>query len=512
MSFVHLHTKSWYSFRRGGSSPDALVQQALENGQRAIAITDFMSTAGVIPFQVAARAKGLHSVIGAEVVVDGYPLVMLAASNAGFRQMNQIISKGLEETGITLEEVSQDSSEVFLLTGGRSGLLWELLVTGKPHSALEWVKRLSNVFGKRLFVEVSSHLCTGDARMVSRLLSLAKTARVHAMVSNDVAYAIPEDAVRLDALTLSRHRLQVQDDHNERPSDREAWLKPQHLLEQMIRVPSLYANTVAISQECQVDLLPERVLIPRANLPSNTTADLELEGLARAGIKRRYPLEQHKTALKLMSHELEVIFELGLAEYFLVVHEVIEAARALKIRTAGRGSAASSIVVYALGIAHADPLKFRLRFERFLNTGRFVNKREAPDIDVDVQSERRQELIEWVTQRFAGQTAMAANINTYGLRGATRDAARLLGWTHDQAGELTRVLPYSGRPRHIRRYTNELERVAGTSGAADPCGAFGRLPKRFRTAFWGDVVGSRLDFESQRSQTKCQWNTSNVLG
>ncbi len=349
MTFVHLHTKSWYSFRRGGSSPDALVQQALENGQTAIALTDYMSTAGVIPFQVAARAKGLHSVIGAEVVVDGYSLVMLAASNAGFRQINQIISKGLEETGISLEEVSQDSSDVFVLTGGRSGLLWELLASGKPHSALEWVKRLYGVFGKRLFIEVSSHLCEGDARMVSRLLSLAKTARVHAVVSNDVAYAVPEDAVRLDALTLSRHRLQVQDDHTERPSNREAWLKSQSLLETIVGIPSLFTNTVAITNECHVDLLPERVLIPRARLPQDTTAELELEGLARAGIKRRYPLEQRKAALKLMSHELEVIEELGLAEYFLVVHEVIQAAKAMKIRTAGRGSAASSIVVYALG-------------------------------------------------------------------------------------------------------------------------------------------------------------------
>ncbi len=463
MSFVHLHTKSWYSFRRGASSPDALVQQALENGQTAVALTDYMSTAGVIPFQVAARAKGLKSIIGAEVVIDGYPLVMLAANQAGFRQINQIISKGLEETGITLQEVSQDSSDVFVLTGGRSGLFWELLVSAKPHSALEWVKQLSGVFGQRLFVEVSSHLFEGDARMVGKLLSLAKTVRVQAVLTNDVAYAVPKDAVRLDALTLSRYRLQVQDDHTERPSNREAWLKPQSLLEQIVSIQSLYTNTLAIANECQVDLLPERVLIPQARLPENTTADLELEGLARAGIKRRYKPEQHKTALKLMSHELEVIEELGLAEYFLVVHEVVEAARAMKIRTAGRGSAASSIVVYALGIAHADPLKFRLRFERFLNTGRFVNKREAPDIDVDVQSERRQELIDWVTQRFAGKTAMAANINTYGLRGAVRDAARLLGWTHDQASELTRVLPYQGRPRNIRRYSGELERVAGQS-------------------------------------------------
>jgi error-prone DNA polymerase len=465
MSFVHLHTKSWYSFRRGGSSPDALVQQALLNGQTAVGLTDYMSTAGVIPFQVAARAKGLKSIVGAEVLIEGYPLVMLAASQTGFRQINQMISRGFElgDAGVMLEEIREDSSDVFVLTGGCSGRLWELLATTKPHSALEWVKRLLGVFGQRLFVEVSSHLCEGDARMVGKLLGLARTARVHAVMTNDVGYAVPEDAVRLDALILSRHRLQVQDDHTERPSNREAWLKPQQLLEQIVGIPSLFANTVAIANECFVDLLPERIEIPRARLPENTTADLELEGLARAGIKRRYPLEQHKTALKLMSHELEVIEELGLAEYFLVVHEVIEAARAMRIRTAGRGSAASSIVVYALGIAHADPLKFRLRFERFLNTGRFVNKREAPDIDVDVQSERRQELIEWVTQRFKGQTAMAANINTYGLRNATRDAARLLGWTHDQAGELTRVLPYSGRPRHIRRHTSELEKVAGTS-------------------------------------------------
>jgi error-prone DNA polymerase len=463
--FAHLHARSWYSVRRGASSPDALVRQALENGDEAVAVTDFMSVAGCVPLQSAARAAGLHAVIGAEINLEGHPLVLLAANQAGFATINRLISRGFEhpDETVTLEDLRADSSDVFVLTGGREGRLRSLLESGQPSSALEWVKTLSSIAPKRVFVEVSSHRLEGEARMISRLLGLAKTARLPAVVTNDVRYATLEDAARYDALILSRHRLTVHDDHPERLWSREAWLKPRRDLERLVPGAQPYRTALEIARDCRVDLLPGRVQSPRATLPDGVDALTELEALARSGIKRRYPRPRWREALTLMEHELEVIREVGVAEFLLVVHEVVSAARDLGIRTAGRGSAASSVVVYALGIAHADPLRFRLRFERFLNPGRFSNGKEAPDIDLDVQSERRDELVAWVTERFAGRTAMAANFNIYGVRGATRDAARLLGWTHDDAGLMTKVLPYSGRPRHIRQYNADLERVVGAS-------------------------------------------------
>ncbi len=438
------------------------MRQALENQQTALALTDYMSTAGVIPMQVAARAAGLDCIVGAEVLVEGYPLVLLATNQAGFKRINQWISTGFaaEQAGLDLAALREDAGDVFALTGGRYGRLWKLLHSRQPHSALEWVKSLKGIFAERLFIEVSSHRCEGDARMVKRMLELAKTAQVHALLSNDVGYAVPDDSVCLDLLTLSRLRLGIDDDYDERPRNREAWLKPQAMLEQVVRNKGLLETTVAIANQCVVNLLPEQVLIPHLAISAPT---IELEERVRQGIKRRYPVAKRKTAVEVMSRELEVIESLGLSEYFLLVHEVIKAAQRLRIRTAGRGSAASSIVVYALGIAHADPLQFRLRFERFLNSTRFLAKKEAPDIDIDVQSSRRQELIDWLTNDFVGRSAMAANINTYGLRAATRDVARVLGWTHDQASEITRVLPYSGRPRQIRRYTEALEQVTGKS-------------------------------------------------
>lgn len=463
--FAHLHARSWYSFRRGGSSPDALVAQAVLNGDQAVAVTDYMSVAGCIPLQAAARTAGLRVVIGAEVNLEGFPLVLLAASNGGYATINRLISRAFEtpDESLCLDDLRDDHNDIFILTGGREGKLRALLEAGQPHTALGWLKSLSELAPKRVLVEISSHGREGEARMISKLLSLSRTARLPAVVTNDVRYATPHDAVRYDALILSRQRLTVHDDHVERLWSRDAWLKPRAEIEKLIHGKQLYANALELARECQVNLIPGQVEVPRANLAEGMNPNTELEALTRAGIKRRYAPDKRIQALELMEHELGIIKELGLAEYFLVVHEVVEAALALKIRTAGRGSAASSIVVYALGIAHADPLQFRLRFERFLNPGRFANGREAPDIDLDVQSERRQELIEWVTQRFVGRTAMSANYNCYAIRGATRDVARLLGWSHDTAGDLTGVLPYSARPRKIRHHREALEVVVGTS-------------------------------------------------
>jgi error-prone DNA polymerase len=464
-NFAHLHARSWYSFRRGFSSPDQLVQQAVANGDEAVAITDYMSTAGAIPLAVASRQAGIRAIIGAEVLIGGYGLVLLCASNAGYATLNRLLTRAFEQEGesIALNDLRDDHHDLFVLTGGRQGQLRTLLARGEPRSALEFVKTLASIAPGRVFVELSTHQLEGEARMLSKLVSLAKTASVPLVATNDARYAVRDHAPIYDALMLSKHRLNVHDDHADRLWSREAWLKGRTELEGLIRSPTAFANASRIARECHVDLLPERINVPRATIPPNTTADLELEALCREGIKRRYPPQQRRQAVAVLEQELEVIRTLELADYFLIVAEVIAEARARRIRTSGRGSAAASIVVYSLGIAHADPLKFRMRFERFLHIGRFLGNKEAPDIDIDVQSDRRQELIDWFAQRFKGQTAMACNINTYGLRGAVRDVARLLGWSHDEATRMTKVLPYHSRPRAIPNHGAALEGVVGPS-------------------------------------------------
>ncbi len=316
--FAHLHARSWYSFRLGASSPDALVAQALENGDEAVAVTDYMSVAGCIPLQAAARAAGIRAVIGAEVNLEGFPLVMLAASNAGYATINRLISRGFEqpEECISLDDLRDDHSDVFILTGGREGKLRSLLEAGQPHTALEWVKALADLAPKRVFIEVSSHGREGESRMISKLLSLSRTARLPAVVTNDVRYATPFDAARYDALILSRQRLTVHDDHPERIWSRDAWLKPRVELEKLIHGEKLYANALEIARACQVELIPGKIEAPRANLALGVDANTELEALTRAGIKHRYAPHKRPQALGLMERELGIIKELGLARVF----------------------------------------------------------------------------------------------------------------------------------------------------------------------------------------------------
>ena len=172
--------------------------------------------------------------------------------------------------------------------------------------------------------------------MVSSLLGLARTAGVRPVATNDVRYAVPEDAVVYDVLVLSRNRLTVHDDHPERLWSREAWLKPRYELEPLIRSSQAFTNTLEIARECRLELLPGRVQSPRANLTPGEDANSVLEGLVREGVKRRYPVStnpasrdltsKRREALNLMAHELEVIAEIHLAEFFLVVHEIVTAA------------------------------------------------------------------------------------------------------------------------------------------------------------------------------------------
>jgi error-prone DNA polymerase len=463
--FVHLHARSWFSFQRGASSPDALVQAASANSQSALALTDFMTVAGCVRFQQAARAGGIKPIIGAEVMLESHPIVLLCASNTGYATLCRLLSRADErrsakvDSFVSFADLEEDHTDLFLLTGGRDSFLRSKLESQENNSALEWLKRLNGIMPKRVFVEISSHRRPGDTRMVGRLINLARIAGVPMIASNDVRYATRADLPVYDLLTCVRLGITVHDDHLERPINDEAYLKSESELRELIFEPSAFANTLEIARECSVDLLREAITPPSAIVPVGETGDSYLERLCRVGLKRRYETALIKPALAQLERELQVIGDLGLSEFFLTVAEVVQFAKSQGIRCSGRGSAASSIVSYLLEISHADPLKHRLVFERFLHYGR----QGTPDIDVDFASSRRQEVIEWITERFAGHTAMTANINTFGLRGAVRDSAKALGWSLEVVNEMTKVLSHYGPPADVSYSRDALESVVGPS-------------------------------------------------
>lgn len=491
LMFVHLHTRSWFSFLAGGSSPVDLVQRAASLGQPALALTDRNGVYGMVRFQKACRDAGLHAVVGAEVLVDDAPLVLLARDAGGYRDLCQLLTRAhLGAAGIQvlddglipadtadplptdqrhvpvlqLDELATLSARLLCLTGGRSSRLWQLTASRQRDPATHWLGTLHDLFGDALYVELTHGLLPGDTRVVTWLQQLADDHSVPSVVTNDVRFATPDQWRRYDLLTCMGLNHPVAEPHPERPRNAEAYLKSEAQLRRLLPVSdAAFERTVEVAERCRVDLVPEYITPPGARIPAGTTARQLLIDLCGVGMQSLYPPEGQPAARAQLDKELYVICDLELEEFFLVVREVVDFAKERGIRCAGRGSAANSIVAYLLGITAVDPIRHNLLFERFLHGGR----KGTPDIDVDFDSDRRDEVIAWMEQRFGiEQTAMTATLITYQLRSALRDVAKALGWPLVTIDKLSQSVP-SGSTRDVYEHREPITKVLGESPLLD---------------------------------------------
>ena len=462
-SFPHLHTRSWFSFQSGGSAPEDLVAEAVRRGMTSLALTDVHGVYGAVRFQRACRLAGIRPIIGAEVPVEGETLVLVAANRDGYANLCQLLTaahlKDRHQPDTSLEELARFSNDLFCLTGTREGRLWRLVDARHETAAADWLRRLEELFGDRLSIEVTHHLLPGDTRRIHRLARLSETTGIPLLATGDVRYAVPEDYRRYDLLTCVREGITVFDPHPARPKNAEAFLKSERALRRLIPYPAAFDRAIDIGAACHVDLLPEYLTPPAARIPKNTTSEKHIRALCQKAILERYPRAKRPDAAVQLHKELDVICRLELQEFFLVVHEIVEEARRRGIRCAGRGSAANSIVAYLLGITAVDPLAHNLLFERFLHSGR----KGTPDIDVDFDSERRDEVIAWMEERFGlEQTAMTATLITYRLRSALRDVAKALGWPLEEVNRLSKSVP-PGNARDAEFFRPHLRNVLGDS-------------------------------------------------
>lgn len=466
-SFCHLHTRSWFSFLSAGSSPTALAERALSLGQTSLALTDVNGVYGVIRFQKACRTRGIHPVVGAEVWMEGSPLVLLCRSHRGYANLCRLLTdahlRDRNAPDCRLKELAGCAEGLFCLTGGRQGKLWQLVENRRGQEAQDWVQSLRDTFGDALYVELSHGLLRGDSSQVDRLARLARHCGLPTVATNDVRYAVPEDYRRFDLLTCIRLGIPVSEPHAQRPKNAEAYLKSEAQLRRLVPFPEAFRNAGAIARACRVDLVPEYITPPSAHLPERETASAYLGRLCEEGLAERYPEDRRSKARSQLARELRVISRLDLEEFFLVVREVVSEAHARGIRCAGRGSAANSIVAYLLGITAVDPLEHHLLFERFLHGGR----KGTPDIDVDFDSDRRDEIIAWMEERFGiQQTAMTATLVTYKLRLALRDVAKALGWHPSIADKVTETVA-SDEACQVEKYRRQITGVLGPSPLTD---------------------------------------------
>ena len=464
--YAELHCLSNFSFLRGASHPAELVARAHELGYRALALTDECSMAGVVRACEAARAlpagSSLRLIVGAEFrCSDGLHLVLLAPEQRAYAQICRLITRARRRAAKGCYELApadlDDGLDACLA-------LW-LPSTGNAPTdtqaqaqTLAQGRSMRERFAERAWLAVELHRSGGDHARLARCLELAAQCALPATAAGDVHMHRRSRRRLQDLLTAIRHGCTLAMAGTRLFPNGERHLRPLAALARLYP-PELLAASVAIAERCQFDLGQLHYEYPAELVPAGSSAGEHLRALSMAGARTRWPDSVPPAVAALLEKELQLIADLRYEHFFLTVHDVVAFARARGILCQGRGSAANSAVCYALGITEVDPARMTLLFERFISRER----REAPDIDVDFEHERREEVIQYIYTKYGRErTALAATVITYRSRSARRDVERALGALPETASARERaahvelaaqlVGELRGFPRHLSQH------------------------------------------------------------
>lgn len=448
--YAELHTHSAFSFLDGADTPEELVEEAARLGLKAIALTDHNGLYGVVRFAEAARELGVNTVFGAELTLGGGArtdapdppgrhLLVLARGPEGYRRLSRQIAAAQLAGGVkgrprfdldTLADAAGGHWQI--LTGCRKGHVRHALATGGPDAAAGALADLVDRFGAgRVSIELTRHGDPLDDERNAVLAALALRFGVSLVATTGAHFAAPGRGRLAMAMGALRARQSL--------DAAAGWLAPlggAHLRSgaEMARLfaahPAAVPAAAELGEQCAFPLALIAPRLPPFDVPAGHTEDSWLRELTRAGARQRYgPPERAEKAYTQIDRELAVIAQLGFPGYFLVVHDIVAFCRRSAILCQGRGSAANSAVCYALGITAVDPVAGELLFERFLSPARDG----PPDIDIDIESDRRESVIQYVYDRYGrDHAAQVANVITYRGRSAVRDAARALGFSPGQ--------------------------------------------------------------------------------
>jgi error-prone DNA polymerase len=441
MCYAELHCHSGFSLLDGASNPEDLLRRAAVTGVPAVALTDHDDLGGAVRWAEAGAEHGVAAIIGVELTVGGdgaSHLTLLATSEAGYRNLSRLVT--LARSGdrgapaAAWDDVERHAEGLFCLTGCPHGDVPRLLASGDEAGARARLGWLSDVFRGNVAVECWDHSLASERALVPDLIALAGALDLPWLVTNDVHYATPKGRLVHDVLTCLRHGTTLDEAGTLLRPNGEWYLKrPERIAHRWRHYPEGLAATLAVAERCAFRMGQLTPALPAFPTPPGVSADDYLASLVSRGARERYGerlTERHRQQLR---HELDVIRRLGLAGYFLIVWDIVREANRLGVLAQGRGSAANSAVCYCLGITAVDPIGMELLFERFLSEDR----REAPDIDVDFAHRDREQVIQYVYRRYGrDHAAMVCEAITFRGRSAVRDAARVLGFSVQQAERL----------------------------------------------------------------------------
>ena len=460
MAFTHLHVHTEYSLLDGSSKIKELAARAKALGMDSMAITDHGVMYGVIDFYKAAKEVGIKPILGCEVYVSPgsrfdretvsgedryYHLVLLAENLTGYQNLIKIVSKGFVDgfyyrPRVDYEILKEYHEGIICLSACLAGEVQRYLERGLYQQGKEAALKYQEIFGKgNFFLELQDHGIMAQKTVNQALLRLSKELDMELVATNDIHYTFAEDAAAHDILLCIQTNKKVTDENRMRYEGGQYYCKSEEEMRELFPyAKEALDNTYKIAQRCNVEIEFGVTKLPKFEVPQGYDSWGYLNKLCDDGMKKRYP-EDDGTLRKRLEYELGVIHTMGYVDYFLIVWDFIHFAKSNGIMVGpGRGSAAGSIVSYCLEITDIDPIRYNLLFERFLNPERV----SMPDIDIDFCFERRQEVIDYVVEKYGkDQVVQIVTFGTLAARGVVRDVGRVLDMPYNQCDAIAKMIP-----------------------------------------------------------------------
>jgi error-prone DNA polymerase len=468
MSFVHLDVRSFFSLKEGAFAPEQLAEQAAGLGMPAVAMTDRDGLYGAARFVSACQRNGVKPILGASLTVrapappprDAH-VVLVAEDETGYANLCRLLTDAqlLGERGdpwVAVEQICAHAAGMTVLLGPRSHP-GRLAVAGRADAAARLAAPFREAFGAdRCVVAVEHRLEVGSAAEIRKMLRFAEKLDAVAVATNPVRYLVPDDAFLADALECMRAIVPVASSNVSR-TNAEGWLKPPAEMRALFAErPDLCDATLEVAERCMFDLGLKQVHFPDFPIPGGRSADAVLAERCWRGVHDR-GMKKDERLRDRLHHELSMIRQMGYAAYFLTVAEIVADVKAMGIMAACRGSAAGSLVCYLTGISDVDALRHDLAFERFLNPMRD----ELPDVDIDVESARREDVYDMILSRHGQErAACVAMIDTFRARAAIREVGKALGLPEVEVGMVAKAFPHISA-RNIRDGLERLPELRG---------------------------------------------------
>ncbi|MBN2795313.1 MAG: DNA polymerase III subunit alpha [Clostridia bacterium] len=458
MKFTHLHLHTEYSLLDGFARIKSLMEAVKAKNMDAVAITDHGVMFGAVDFYKEAKKVGVKPIIGCEVYVAprGYKdkdptldknsghLILLAKDNEGYQNLIKLVSEGFVhgfyyKPRVDMTLLKQYNKGLIALSACLAGDVQQLLLQNRYQDAKQKALAYYEIYGEDYYLELQDHGMSEQKQVNMMLLKLSKETQIPLVATNDVHYLNKVDAPVHDILLCIQTGKNISDTKRMKfPTDQFYLKSPEEMYDLFSYVPDALANTNKIASLCNVEFDFETRHLPEFQLPEGVDHEKYLKNLCLEGLKRRY--SNYENYLDRLSYELSVISEMGFSDYFLIVWDFIKYAKDRGIAVGpGRGSVGGSIVAYVLDITDVDPIKYDLIFERFLNPERVT----MPDIDIDFEDHRRQEVIDYVIEKYGkDHVSQIITFGTMAAKAALRDVARVIELPYSEADKLAKAVPF----------------------------------------------------------------------